>query len=105
MRGMSSAASIQERAAFCFNIYDRDKGGTITKDELKAIVRCSLEESGMVRPLAAKFAKMADQIWSRMDTNCDGHVNFEEFLAETRRDPSVTGCVSLDVPALLAFHT
>jgi len=60
---------------FCFDVYDTDANGWLSKDEMQAMV-------SMLATEADKGVVQADtiaELFESMDTNHDGQVSFEEF--------------------------
>ena len=57
-----------------FDEFDKDKSGFITSDELRSLI----EEAGFGEEVSA--AEITELI-ARVDTNGDGKVSFDEFLA------------------------
>lgn len=93
---LSPRASIEEKAKFCFYIYDIDKNGSIERDELKEVLTMSLKLNKSVRLTDAQLDKIIDSTFRRIDANNDNQIQFDEFLAEAKRNPSMLNCVSLD---------
>ena len=69
MGGSSSESSTKELRD-AFNLYDLDKNGLISANELHEVLRQLGEKCTLV-----ECSKMI----SSVDTDSDGHVNFEEF--------------------------
>jgi Ca2+-binding EF-hand superfamily protein len=99
---MSPSASIEEKARFCFNVYDFDGNGSIDRQELFQILRFSLSESRLVKLSGEQVQKIIDRTDDRIDKNGDGGISFEEFLAESRRNPQILACVSINLETLFS---
>ena len=83
-----SAEEGSERASsakikFCFDLYDVDEDGVITRDELSSMLGAMSAES--VEEAIDQADKVAD-IFSRIDINGDGHITFDEFRSAIESD-------------------
>jgi Ca2+-binding EF-hand superfamily protein len=92
---------VEEKAIFCFNVYDFDGNGSIDREELSQILRFSLSENKSIRLTPDQVQKIIDRTYERIDKNGDGGISFEEFLAEARRNPQILACVNVNLEALL----
>jgi len=71
----------EEAARLYFNIFDIEEKGYITKEELKIVMGCLLQDEFYV-PLIAQMDKSGhniDEVFSAMDMSSDGKIDFEEF--------------------------
>lgn len=70
----------------CFQMYDTDRSGCISKEELASMLRALPEDC-----LPADIAEPGklDEIFDQMDVNNDGKVTFDEFKAAMQRDSSL----------------
>ncbi|EEF50239.1 calcium and calcium/calmodulin-dependent serine/threonine-protein kinase [Ricinus communis] len=86
--GFSSLRNSQGDDALhlCFQMYDTDRSGCITKEEVASLLRALPEDC-----LPADIAEPGklDEIFDRMDANSDGKVTFDEFKAAMQRDSSL----------------
>eukprot|EP01018_Ginkgo_biloba_P037986 Gb_12056 [translate_table: standard] len=71
---------------FCFQMYDADRSGCISRDELASMLR-ALPEDCLPRDIMEP-GKL-DEIFDRMDANNDGRVTFEEFKTAIQLDSSL----------------
>ncbi|XP_042512994.1 calcium and calcium/calmodulin-dependent serine/threonine-protein kinase-like [Macadamia integrifolia] len=74
----------------CFQMYDIDKSGCITKDEVASLLRALPEDC---LPADITEPGKLDEIFDEMDANNDGKVTFEEFKAAMKRDCSLQDAV------------
>ncbi|ESW05525.1 hypothetical protein PHAVU_011G186900 [Phaseolus vulgaris] len=70
----------------CFQMYDTDRSGCITKEEVASMLRALPEEC---LPADITEPGKLDEIFDRMDANSDGKVTFDEFKAAMQRDSSL----------------
>ncbi|KAJ8648608.1 hypothetical protein MRB53_001631 [Persea americana] len=74
----------------CFQMYDTDRSGCITKEEVASMLRALPEEC---LPADIMEPGKLDEIFDRMDANSDGKVTFDEFKAAMQRDSSLKDVV------------
>ncbi|GKU91450.1 hypothetical protein SLEP1_g5323 [Rubroshorea leprosula] len=74
----------------CFQMYDTDRSGCITKEELASMLRALPDDC---LPADITEPGKLDEIFDRMDANSDGKVTFEEFKAAMQRDSSLQDVV------------
>ncbi|XP_043707144.1 calcium and calcium/calmodulin-dependent serine/threonine-protein kinase-like [Telopea speciosissima] len=71
-------------------MYDTDRSGCITKEEVASMLRALPEDC---LPADITEPGTLDEIFERMDANTDGKVTFEEFKAAMKRDSSLKDVV------------
>ncbi|XP_008792453.1 calcium and calcium/calmodulin-dependent serine/threonine-protein kinase-like [Phoenix dactylifera] len=90
--GLSSLKNSQgdDALQLCFQMYDADRSGCISKEELASMLRALPEDC-----LPADIAEPGklDEIFDQMDVNNDGKVTFDEFKAAMQRDSSLQDVV------------
>ncbi|CAI0410511.1 unnamed protein product [Linum tenue] len=74
----------------CFQMYDTDRSGSITKEEVASMLRALPEEC---LPADITEPGKLDEIFDRMDANNDGEVTFEEFKDAMQVDSSLQDVV------------
>ncbi|KAG9458731.1 hypothetical protein H6P81_003239 [Aristolochia fimbriata] len=74
----------------CFQMYDTDRSGCITKEEVASMLRALPEEC---LPADITEPGKLDEIFEQMDANSDGKVTFDEFKAAMQRDSSLQDAV------------
>jgi len=73
---VASAEDLEAVARDAFAKYDKNKNGTIERDELTAC----LEDLGLMKDIPkASFGSFVIEMFGRVDTNSDSHINFQEF--------------------------
>ncbi|KAH0794957.1 EF hand family protein [Histomonas meleagridis] len=97
LSALTNRASISEKAKLCFDIYDIDKNGRITKDELKEVLQLSLGGHTAVHLSDEQLQRIIDRTFTQMDANRDGEISLEEFEAAAVKNPSILNCVNLKV--------
>jgi serine/threonine-protein phosphatase 2B regulatory subunit len=98
---MSARATLEDKARFCFSVYDFDGNGTIDRSELSQILRFSLAENRAVALPEPQLQAIIDRTYNRIDKDRDGGITFQEFLNEATRNPQIVACVNIDVDTLL----
>ncbi|KAF5729365.1 calcium and calcium/calmodulin-dependent serine/threonine-protein kinase-like [Tripterygium wilfordii] len=86
--GFSSLRSSKgdDALRLCFQMYDTDRSGCITKEEVASMLRALPDDC--LPPNITEPGKL-DEIFDLMDANSDGKVTFEEFKAAMQRDSSL----------------
>ncbi|GMN59238.1 hypothetical protein TIFTF001_028330 [Ficus carica] len=90
--GFSSLKKSQgdDALRLCFQMYDTDRSGCITKEEVASMLRALPEEC---LPADITEPGKLDEIFDLMDANSDGKVTFDEFKAAMQRDSSLKDVV------------
>ena len=94
-------ASIDEKAKFCFGIFDIDGNGTIEREELQTVLMLSLKESGSVKFTPQHLLQAIDEKYRQIDLDDNGIISFDAFSAAARANPQILDCVNVDVELLL----
>ncbi|EAY08709.1 EF hand family protein [Trichomonas vaginalis G3] len=90
-------ATLEEKAKFVFNVYDADKSGQISKDELKDVMLQSLGENSSIKLPPQVLDKIINDTFKKMDLDGNGEISLDEFIASAKQNPSILNCVSVDV--------
>uniref|UniRef100_A0A6N2M114 calcium/calmodulin-dependent protein kinase n=1 Tax=Salix viminalis TaxID=40686 RepID=A0A6N2M114_SALVM len=90
--GFSSLRNSQgdDALRLCFQMYDADRSGCITKEEVASMLRALPEDC---LPADITEPGKLDEIFDKMDANSDGKVTFDEFKAAMKRDSSLQDVV------------
>ncbi|OHS99847.1 Calcineurin B-like protein 7 [Tritrichomonas foetus] len=97
---MTPEATIQEKAEFCFKIYDADYSGEITREELKDIFMISLRSNSNVSISDDQVNKIVDATFKQIDKDSSGSINLSEFSQAAAKNPSMLACVNLNTASL-----
>ncbi|CAL5095538.1 unnamed protein product [Urochloa decumbens] len=74
----------------CFQMYDADRSGCISKEELASMLRALPEDC---LPGDITEPGKLDEMFDEMDANGDGEVTFDEFKAAMQKDSSLQDVV------------
>ncbi|KAK9170618.1 hypothetical protein Syun_002758 [Stephania yunnanensis] len=90
--GLSSIKNSQgdDALQLCFQMYDADRSGCISKEEVASMLRALPED---YLPADITEPGKLDEIFDRMDANSDGKVTFDEFKAAMQRDSSLQDAI------------
>jgi len=83
---------------WAFQLYDIDKDGTITYDEMLQIVQSIYRMTGEMVKLPADEdtpEKRVDKIFRNMDKDKDAKLTYEEFVEGSKQDPTIVQALSL----------
>ncbi|NWZ27476.1 CSEN protein, partial [Asarcornis scutulata] len=75
--------TVQEKLNWAFNLYDINKDGFITKEEMLEVMKSIYDMMGRCTLPALRDSAPAEHVelfFQKMDRNGDGVVTFEEFL-------------------------
>uniref|UniRef100_A0A667WUI7 Potassium voltage-gated channel interacting protein 2 n=1 Tax=Myripristis murdjan TaxID=586833 RepID=A0A667WUI7_9TELE len=84
--------SITDKLNWAFNLYDLNKDGCITKEEMTDIMRSIYDMMGKYTYPCMKDSapkEHADNFFRKMDKNNDGVVTIEEFLETCQKDENI----------------
>ncbi|CAI9093542.1 OLC1v1029056C1 [Oldenlandia corymbosa var. corymbosa] len=76
----------EDALRLCFQMYDTDRSGCISKEEVASMLRALPDDC---LPVDITEPGKLDEIFDLMDANNDGKVTFEEFKAAMQRDSSL----------------
>ncbi|CAP27965.2 Protein CBR-NCS-3 [Caenorhabditis briggsae] len=86
--------------ARAFSLYDVDKDGFITKDEMADIVDAIYSMIGNMLELPKDEdtpQKRVEKIFTNMDKNLDGQLTREEFKEGSKADPWIVQALTMDI--------
>eukprot|EP00968_Pinguiococcus_pyrenoidosus_P011821 scaffold986_cov237-Pinguiococcus_pyrenoidosus.AAC.19 len=75
----------EEAMRFCFDLYDADNSGYISREELSRVLFTVVDEDASEFDKASKLAEVFD----RLDTNSDNKISYEEFKAGVEHEPAL----------------
>lgn len=93
---MSSRGSFEDKMKWIFQLYDINENGFISKDEMLVIVK-SIHLMCKGSSDDAEAEKQVDKIYSKMDSDSDGQISMDEFLALASSDPTVSKILTGDM--------
>jgi len=85
--------NVHEKLRWTFTLYDLNKDGYITKQEVLNVMVAVHELMGVhASPLMRQdqVEVLVDDIFSRLDTNQDGVVTIDEFIEACQRDTTIS---------------
>ncbi|KAF6039633.1 ncs-3 [Bugula neritina] len=98
---ITSRGNVDEKLDWAFKLYDIDKDGHISREEMTEIISAIVEMVGPNHGLSTLSAKSkANQIFDSMDCNKDGYLTADEFRICAKKDPWIVHALAMD-PAYL----
>ncbi|XP_048784223.1 uncharacterized protein LOC125685307 isoform X1 [Lagopus muta] len=88
----------QEKLNWAFNLYDINKDGRITKEEMLEIMKSIYDMMGrctLPAPRDSAPAEHVEQFFQKMDRNGDGVVTYEEFLETCQQDADIMSSMQI----------
>jgi len=98
---ITSRGTLDEKLEWAFSLYDVDKDGYITRDEMLHIVESIYRMVGKMVDLPEDEntpEKRVDKIFTKMDQNNDGKLTMEEFREGSKCDPWIVQALAIDLP-------
>ncbi|KAM4644993.1 calsenilin-like isoform 1-T1 [Amazona ochrocephala] len=95
--------TVQQKLQWAFNLYDINKDGCITKEEMLEIMRSIYDMMGRCTQPALRDCAPAEHVelfFQKMDRNGDGVVTFEEFLDTCLKDEDILSSMHIFEDAL-----
>ncbi|KAF8665776.1 hypothetical protein AX16_000223 [Volvariella volvacea WC 439] len=95
---ITSRGDVDEKLKWAFQLYDINKDGKITHEEMLEIVRAIYKMTGeMVKlpPDEDTPEKRVDKIFRNMDRNKDESLTYDEFVEGSKQDPTIMQALSL----------
>ncbi|XP_074143718.1 calsenilin isoform X2 [Sminthopsis crassicaudata] len=90
--------TVHEKLKWAFNLYDINKDGYITKEEMLAIMKSIYDMMGRhTYPILREEAPLehVERFFQKMDRNQDGVVTIEEFLETCQKDENIMSSMQL----------
>ncbi|PNI12936.1 KCNIP3 isoform 7 [Pan troglodytes] len=90
--------TVHEKLKWAFNLYDINKDGYITKEEMLAIMKSIYDMMGRhTYPILREDApaEHVERFFEKMDRNQDGVVTIEEFLETCQKDENIMSSMQL----------
>ncbi|KHN88351.1 Neuronal calcium sensor 1 [Toxocara canis] len=97
---ITSRGTLDEKLDWAFSLYDVDKDGYITKEEMANIVDAIYSMIGNMLELPKDEdtpEKRVAKIFSNMDLNLDGRLTLEEFKTGSKNDPWIVQALTMDM--------
>lgn len=88
---------IQEKAAFAFRIYDLDDTGTISKEEIRILLKALLKDNQNLHIPDAAIDEIVERTFKEVDIDSNGTINLEEFKVLVNKNPSVISYMTLPI--------
>lgn len=88
--------SVEEKARWMFLLYDQDRDGFISREEMEDVVGSVFDLMGRTSdPIMEEefINQRVDKMFERMDLNGDGLVSLEEFLETCLGDENITRAI------------
>jgi len=95
---VTSRGQLDEKLQWAFQLYDIDKDGFITYQEMLQIVRAIYKMTGEMVKLPEDEdtpEKRVDKIFANMDRDKDAKLTYEEFVEGSKKDPTIVQALSL----------
>lgn len=99
LSALSEEATVDEKIAFSFGLYDQNGDGRIDIHELRGLLEAAIRESGV--PLSeAEVKNWCDHTLSQVDADGNGTVEYSEYRDMVRHSKKFLQSFTLDVKRL-----
>uniref|UniRef100_A0A8C5J0E5 EF-hand domain-containing protein n=1 Tax=Junco hyemalis TaxID=40217 RepID=A0A8C5J0E5_JUNHY len=85
----------QQKLRWTFDLYDVNKDGCISKEDMLEIMKSIYAMMGQPAPGHSAPAQHVELFFQKMDRNGDGVVTFEEFLATCQEDKDIMSSMQI----------
>ncbi|GME67584.1 unnamed protein product [[Candida] boidinii] len=95
---ITSRGTLEEKLKWSFRIYDRDKDGYISYDDMLTVVRAIYKMIGLMAELNSdeKTPELrVEKIFESLDKDKDRMITLDEFTSGNKMDPAIVGALSL----------
>ncbi|NXS48046.1 CSEN protein, partial [Balaeniceps rex] len=90
--------TVRQKLEWAFNLYDINKDGCITKEEMLEIMKSIYDMMGRCTHPTLRDSAPAEHVelfFQKMDRNGDGVVTFEEFLETCQKDEDIMSSMQI----------
>ncbi|KAK6618027.1 hypothetical protein RUM44_002469 [Polyplax serrata] len=97
--------TLEERAAFCFLVYDMNADGFLTRDEMMHLLRNCLMKSPQDEDPEEGVRDLVDLLMRKMDIDKDGKISYQDFLQAATAEPLLLEAFGQCLPTDSACQT
>ena len=88
------------KVMFCFQAYDADSSGAVSADEIKSVIKISLQDNPYVELNEAQINDLVRNLIKQYNRNGTGELNFHEFYEMVSKARGVIECFNIDLHTL-----
>ena len=78
---------MDQQIEYCFNIYDLNADGFISREEMLTMLKTCLVRQGLEEDGDEGVKDLIEMTLKKMDDDKDGRVSFDDFKATVKNDP------------------
>jgi serine/threonine-protein phosphatase 2B regulatory subunit len=94
-------APLEAKIDACFNAYDEDGGGTVSREEIKKVIMASLEDNQLCVLDADILEELVDNVMAAAMKNPEDTFTKAEFSSLVNRYRFLLDCFEFDVEAIM----
>ena len=96
---------MDEQIEYCFNIYDLNADGFISREEMLTMLKTCLVRQGLEEDGDEGVKDLIEMTLKKMDDDKDGRDSFADFKATVRNDPLMLEAFGPCLPSSRAGET
>lgn len=93
-------APFDEKVRLCFQAYDSDGSGAVSRDEIQEVIKISIADNSLIALDDAQVTQIVDQLISQYDDDGSGELEIEEFTEMVSAAPGVIESFDIDLDAI-----
>ena len=83
---------LEEKMKWIFHVFDSDEDGLIDRNEMFTVLNDARKLRGRRQlPKDSSTRQRVDMIFRKLDRDCSGSIDLEEFVNGGKKDPSIVG--------------
>ncbi|KAK3602386.1 hypothetical protein CHS0354_026273 [Potamilus streckersoni] len=93
---ITASSNVEKRLRWAFKMYDVDGSGTISRQEMCSIVQAVYTMTAISQQNTIPPQKLADDLFSKLDTDNNGEITWEEFRDGALNDETLLRLLQID---------
>lgn len=95
-------APFDEKVRLCFQAYDSDGSGAVSRDEISDVIKISIADSSLIELEEAQINLLVDELIRQYDSGKNGELDYDEFYRMVSNAPGVIESFDINLDLLFA---